>query len=448
MAFNYELLPPIVPDILPAFSEDKIKFYFTVGDGIGQTLDKIDINTVQYSIVNQETGEPIQFKNEINNEILNYGFYQGANIQPCMSTYDIQFGDHYIEINTNNFTKNVFYKIQMRFSKKTINNFLQDISQIQTTDFSEWSSICLIKKIDAPDLLLTYPNLNSQQKNQIIDIPNIPFAIQGSLISNTEKLKKYKIKITNIENNIIFLNTDFLAPSTQSQNTFSYIFRKKLKQGIQYKIDITFTTQSGYERTDSWIIRSLSKGESNNPATISVDSLPETGKMLIYIIIPSEEHYEGNFVIRRASADSKFTEWDDIKIIQFISNGNTKNVITQSINDIFYDIYILEDKTIKSGMYYKYGVAPLRKGGWRGTFKSTPTSYTCIFDDMFLMGDNKQLRIRFDPSISNFKYNVTENVQTTLGAKYPYINRNGNNYYRSFSIGGLITTYMDTNNFA
>ena len=67
----------------------------------------------------------------------------------------------------------------------------------------------------------------------------------------------------------------------------------------------------------------------------------------------------------------------------------------------------------------------------------------CLFEDIFLTKDNKQLKVQFNPSISDFKYNVSESQQMTLGAQYPYIKRNGNNYYRTFSIGGLISAFMD-----
>ena len=62
----------------------------------------------------------------------------------------------------------------------------------------------------------------------------------------------------------------------------------------------------------------------------------------------------------------------------------------------------------------------------------------CLFEDAFLTQGNKQLKIQFNPSVSDFKYNVVESQQVTLGAQYPYIKRNGNNYYRTFSLSGLI----------
>ena len=67
----------------------------------------------------------------------------------------------------------------------------------------------------------------------------------------------------------------------------------------------------------------------------------------------------------------------------------------------------------------------------------------CLFEDMFLTNGYKQLKIQFNPQVSNFKYNVTESQQVTLGSKFPFIKRNGDNYFRSFSISGLISALAD-----
>ena len=68
----------------------------------------------------------------------------------------------------------------------------------------------------------------------------------------------------------------------------------------------------------------------------------------------------------------------------------------------------------------------------------------CVLDDIYLTRDDCQLKIKFNPSLNEFKYNVTESQQITLGSQYPYIKRNGNNYFRSFPIGGLISSFIDT----
>jgi hypothetical protein len=128
-------------------------------------------------------------------------------------------------------------------------------------------------------------------------------------------------------------------------------------------------------------------------------------------------------------------------------------------------MYEWSDKTIKSGIFYKYAVAPIYKLVnsitksrssieqaisddilITGNYQQNKQAYTCIFEDMFLTGNGGQnLRIKYNPTVSNFKYNIQESIQNTLGSIYPYITRNGKQKYRSFSIGGLITLFMDIN---
>jgi hypothetical protein len=68
----------------------------------------------------------------------------------------------------------------------------------------------------------------------------------------------------------------------------------------------------------------------------------------------------------------------------------------------------------------------------------------CLLNDIYLTKSSCQLKIKFNPSLNEFKYNVTESQQVTIGSQYPYIKRNGNNYFRSFPIGGLISSFIDT----
>jgi hypothetical protein len=60
------------------------------------------------------------------------------------------------------------------------------------------------------------------------------------------------------------------------------------------------------------------------------------------------------------------------------------------------------------------------------------------------MAHNKTFRIQYNAQISNFQYVVPENVQQTIGSKYTFIIRNGDPYYRKFSISGLIAARMDS----
>lgn len=70
------------------------------------------------------------------------------------------------------------------------------------------------------------------------------------------------------------------------------------------------------------------------------------------------------------------------------------------------------------------------------------------YDDIFLTAQGERLRIKYNPSITNFKKVFNETITPTLGSKYPFIRRNGMQEYQQFTIGGLISYYAeaDTDN--
>ena len=74
--------------------------------------------------------------------------------------------------------------------------------------------------------------------------------------------------------------------------------------------------------------------------------------------------------------------------------------------------------------------------------KSSDVSNSSIinnFEDMVLTDANNLFHIKYDPDISSFKYNTQDTITQTLGGKYPHIRRNGNMFYKTFNIGGLIS---------
>lgn len=445
MAYEYELLPPLVQDVLKPFTDDyvkryNVKFYFSVGNDY--TLNsKINgnINTIQIMIQKQNTSNNIYYSPQ-------YELIQVRN-DTVFNSSSSQQGDHYIKIprSEKHFSTMGFYKIKMRWSKKTISYFKQN--GIIDEDFSEWSKLSLIKQIRAPYIHISSPFVDNQEDENIVkQISFSPYKITGYIdnADNSEIVKSVNITIKNLSTNKIIIRSGEITP--YNRIGFSYKLTKELEQSIQYEMEINYTLQSGFSATGVRKFISISRGASNNPAMISLVPIDQQGKMQVVVLIPTYERYEGNFVIRRTDSNSKFSEWEDIKIIQFISQGDNKNTVQYEINNISYDAYIWEDKTINCGIYYKYGIAPLKQGGWRGAFVKSSLSQACFFDDIYLMGNNKQLRIKFDPVVSNFKQNFTENLQTTLGSQYPFITRNGANNYKSFTFGGLITTYMDTYN--
>jgi len=67
----------------------------------------------------------------------------------------------------------------------------------------------------------------------------------------------------------------------------------------------------------------------------------------------------------------------------------------------------------------------------------------CIFDNIFLLTGDQQLKIKFNPQVNNYSHVVSESLTQTIGSKYPFIRRNGNVDYRTFSLSGTISVFMD-----
>lgn len=145
------------------------------------------------------------------------------------------------------------------------------------------------------------------------------------------------------------------------------------------------------------------------------------------------------FAIRRSSNRTNFSVWDDIKIVAI--DPSYDNVNPDKMTTV-------TDKTVESGVWYIYASQPMSKGE-RGVLNKAKKQ-AIITEDAFLLGSNgKQLKLRFDTSVSSIKKNIKESRVETLGSKYPFITRNGAIEYREFALTGLITHFMDeTKDFA
>lgn len=89
-----------------------------------------------------------------------------------------------------------------------------------------------------------------------------------------------------------------------------------------------------------------------------------------------------------------------------------------------------------------YGVQLITDEGFRSPLIMTEP--ICVYyEDAFLVGNNKQLKIKYNPKINNLKRQLQESKVDTIGSKYPFIVRNGAVDYFSFPLGGLISYHMD-----
>ena len=435
MSITSNLYPPICPDTCPAFIRTKsCKIYFS----LSMYNSAADIKNVQISLVNQRT----------NASALKTSTYpSGIKIASLYYDPDVR-GDYnyYVQINPSDLTEgsfglNQFYKVQLRFTSKSASNppssgtalakWLYDNMQY----FSEWSKVCLIKGIEQPHISIRgFDDTENSQETVLTNpmlevIGELTYAKNGT--QEKEYLKSYNIKLyqaNNMDNAL--MQSEEIYTNPHNPNEFNYELSYDLLDGVSYVMALTYTTNNLYTETINYKFTIIQYGVDKLNADITATVDEENGRIKIDIISKDTEKFIGNLTIRRTSSESNFHKWEDIKTVTYITG-----------TELNYSWY---DTTIQSGVWYRYCAQKRNAHGDRGAIIQIDKPVMCLFDDIFLTRDDCQLKIKFNPTLSEFKYNVAESQQVTIGAKYPYIKRNGNNYFRTFPIGGLISSFIDT----
>jgi hypothetical protein len=143
--------------------------------------------------------------------------------------------------------------------------------------------------------------------------------------------------------------------------------------------------------------------------------------------LTSEENISANIMLRRTDSKSNYEKWEDYKIF---------NVLDEKM-----DIYF-KDLIIENGLKYQYGIQIIQNDKYRASLiKSEPI--LAEYEYTYLVGEDRQLKIKFNSTINSFKRNLQESKTDTIGSKYPFILRNGNINYFTFPVNGMISYHAD-----
>lgn len=172
------------------------------------------------------------------------------------------------------------------------------------------------------------------------------------------------------------------------------------------------------------------------------------GERALYIrsesAVYGEAAYTGNFVIKRSSAESNFTEW--VEVSRFAIQSQKPSTIHH------------KDQTVQQGIEYKYALQQynIHEVYSAMTFQSHPIvnangdteeiedTVVADFEHIFISDGTRQLKISYNSKIKSFKTAIPEKKIETIGSKYPFIFRNGSVSYKEFGISGLISYQSDT----
>lgn len=452
------LYPPIVPTYQTPFvhTDNSCRIYFSISsyNKISDFSDYVQVSISTQkdnrTVLKEATGVLFS-KYEIDNDIKGDNKYY-------ITIYNDDIKD--------GFKPEVYYKVQIRLIKSGVNvegtffddhigsfdfkfkpkNFSKDVNWINQNldNFTEWSTITLIKSIYKPTFILN-PFSSGDEHNKKIIFSTGFQTLSGTVIFNkdnseeaqsTEYLKSYRIYIIKKENgkDVVYMDSGEIYPI--NKNEVFYNMKKKLENGSDYSITIELYTNNGYIIKQSGYNFTIFKmAESEIDASVSTKPDYVNGRVKIKITT-KELSFVNNFIIIRASSKDNFSIWDDVHYCSFYD---------EKIKE-----YIWYDYTVESGVLYKYAIQRIDirnnlRSREKVAFNEDDDASIVMLplEDIFLSREGMQFKIKFDPNISSFKTNLLETKTETLGSKHPFIRRNGKVKYKEFPIGGLITTFCD-----
>lgn len=433
------LYPPIFKKAyMPAFirnnnlEEKCCKIYFSIS--VYNSLNEIATNLVQVSVQNQNT----------NYSALNLEKYpSGIMLTSLKEKEDRKTDDkYYIEIGLNDlaqgnqFNSGEYYKVQIRFTSSIEENgTTKDETWFNTNiaNFSEWSQVVLVKGIEAPRLSLrNFDNQVSEREFALQDV-----SLVGSVIFNVqdkEYLKKYRILLYDSSlTEILQDSKEKYSNIYTNPNQIYYRIKYNLKNNQTYVLKVQLQTNNLYEWEESYsFTMNLVQYTTLDSSNYHIQAQADNSGGRIKVKVTSEQRPKQlgmNLIIRRCSSKDNFNVWEDV--YTFLAKS------TEVINLVWYDM------TVESGVWYKYSLQQRNLQGFRSNLIIYETPIMCVFQDIFLTTAENQLKIRFNPQVNNYSHVVAESLTQTIGSKYPFIRRNGNVNYRTFSLSGTITHFMD-----
>ena len=423
MASN-NLFPPIIDDYLPAFLQTGNSCNIVFKLAQFNTAKDFNLNLTQITVSNLNTNKSMLDLKTYPNEIK-----IAAATLNSDGTYSVVLNA--ADLKTNKFEINTYYKIQVRLTG--INAEAYDKTKEATwinnnlNNFSEWSTVCLIRAIATPTL-----QLHKVSDVGVLSAANIVGKLNFSDSAEKESIYTYKILV--MKNSNIIEDSGFIYPEPTKERELNYTFKTNVI-GNDFSVQLYVATKNGYIIKNTYPINIKADSGTDLGAEIySVTPDEENGLMQIIVNVTAENGISNNkIILKRASSLNDFNTWDDLLIYDPNEETLAKNTH-----------FIFNDLSIQSGIWYKYAIQGEDKTSkTRTAIVYDTTENIAVFEHMFLVAEGQQLKIKYNPTVSTYKRNIQESQTTTLGAQFPFIRRNGSMDYYQLSISGMISAISD-----
>ena len=382
--------PPIIKSSIPAFPyNEPIEFYFEFPSTIGTR------NTPNYYI-------DVKVSNAQTNKIVHRNT-TGAILGTAKEGF-------YVKIPQ--FAKmGVIYKIQLRLVGKSI----QDRGQ-----YSEWSTVCYAKATAAKaDIISSILNYEEDGNVQFIESP----VFMGQFINPDETEPETYYCFTLMDNIGSVIETTGWLPHIEAVDTV--VFTQGLNDFSNYTLRYEIQTKNKYYTSSDYdFVCSFSLLDNPDMNIIGTNNFEEG---CIDLHLTSTTRMLTNVILRRTDSRSNYQVWEDYKIFNIL--------------DSMMDIYF-KDLIVENGIKYQYGIQIIQDNKYRAALiKSEPI--LSEYEYTYLVGNDCQLKIKFNSTINSLKRTLQEAKTDTIGSKYPFVVRNGNVNYFTFPVNGLISYHID-----
>ena len=429
MSFTLKLNPPQLVSKLPAFYGTQMIIPFNLNRAVG--FNQFDAIVAIVKTVSTGTQKAFLIAGS-DGEGKNYGkIWYDTSSRSYRALFDFSEQDFAPEIGQ-------YYKVQIAFV-----NAARGTNDYQSA-IGYYSSVGVIKYSAEPTLYIKGLDENGSNKNT--------YEYTGVYLQEhdmSEKIYSYEFNLYDDSNNIIattgkLIHNNSVDIDVDSSND-SWRIRKNLAINKPYYLQYKAITLNGLGEmlpceSPKYKIVELDVGKPDINANLSAVSNEVEGYIKISLIglggknILDNALRSGSFILLRSCSKDNFDTWEQLTEFQLSLYDPKTNK----------DLY--RDYTVEQGRHYIYAIQAYNQYGYMsGRQLNIEGKVRCDFEDAFLYDGDRQLKIRFNPTIDSFKPTILENKIDTIGSKYPFIFRNGIVNYKEFSISGLLSLLGDEN---
>lgn len=259
-----------------------------------------------------------------------------------------------------------------------------------------------------------------------------PTTIRGAF-DKSNPVMRAQVKLFEVEEEELVFSTKILIEDSGIIYSPGQVFEYQLKNNAldpskKFLVEIYSKTKDGIESTKTAILRFTPPISSTNTVDYSIRYNKLTSKISIQ-----------NTDVREVSIAGLLKEKDST-IAQQILAPTYMNRESQK-EWLFLPGNYFEKTTQYIGLSYlswgKYG-----KDYYAYSSTEVPPCLTSTIEDIVLVDAsmNRELKVRYNPDLTNLKRNYIDTITPTLGSQYPVIRRSGGQLYYTFNIGGLISS--------